>query len=99
MKNTLLVLLMFVPVVEAEDFFYFEVSQGMLVNDVPILGHNDWVGDYPTAFRFGYNKDLPDNMYVKGQFEHISSFFNGKPFNDNEENTIDWVHATIGWKF
>lgn len=100
MKYLTILLMLFSLECQAEDYFFIEITQNVNLHYVPIAGRsNSWIGDYPLSERIGYHKDFKNNFYASAQFEHGSSLFLGKPFNDKEETTFNWIGTTIGWKF
>lgn len=86
--------------VRADEYFFAEVTQNANLSYFPLAGRSEsWVGDYPLVERAGYFVDLKDNFYFSAQYMHGSSLFLGKPFNDKEETSFNFIGATIGYKW
>lgn len=82
----------------AEDYNYFEFSQGINISTI-VWGRTDWQGSCPTEFALGHHFDITHTQYVRVSASHISNICEGPPFNDKTETTLDQVRITVGVKW
>jgi hypothetical protein len=98
MKKSIIAALMLslsaIPSVQAEEGLYLELGATAYLKG--LWGGSRWEGDNPGArIDLFYQWDnqpwyLPDKI---GYF-HQSNWFNGKPFNDEFEDHLDYIYAS-----
>lgn len=99
MKYLLITLLLIVAPIQAKDYTYLEISQGIKIHNMP-WGNSNWNGECPTAISFGRHWLIDKSTYFRAQLNHTSNICKGVPFRKAEDETwLDQANITIGVKF
>ena len=71
----------------------FEVAAGMEADFLPWARPEDFLGRDPVA-KFSLRR-TSDDGYRFCEYEHLSHWFDGPPFNDRVESQYDGIHCGV----